>query len=87
MATGLVTIGTPVGGITDFLIDGKTGFIAKKEDAEDLANVMRKVFELSNEEKNNIIKNAKLEIESRFLWKNIATRMDNIFLNNFQHTK
>ncbi|MEK9175388.1 MAG: glycosyltransferase family 4 protein [Patescibacteria group bacterium] len=84
MAAGLVTIGTPVGGIPDFLEDGKTGFFAKLEDAENLANVLRKVFTLSAEEKNNIIKNAKSEIEKRFLWKNIAIQMDNIFLSELK---
>ena len=37
MAAGLPVIGTPVGGIPDFLKDGETGLFAKVGDAEDLA--------------------------------------------------
>lgn len=87
MAAGLVTIGTSVGGIPDFLKDGETGFISKSEDAEDLARVIRKVFELSDDAKNNIIKNAKSEISKRFLWGNVAVQMDNIFLSELRHTQ
>ncbi|MBU4348181.1 glycosyltransferase family 4 protein, partial [Patescibacteria group bacterium] len=37
MAAGIPTIGTSVGGIVDFLIDNKTGFISKVEAPNDLA--------------------------------------------------
>lgn len=37
MAVGLPVIGTPVGGIVDFLFDKRTGFLVRPDDSEALA--------------------------------------------------
>jgi len=79
MAAGLVTIGTRVGGITDFLFDGKTGLVAKTEDVEDLSRAIRAGILLPPDHIKEITKNAQSLIRERFLWDDIATKMQNIF--------
>lgn len=79
MAAGLITIGTPVGGIPDFLIDGKTGFLAKPEDSKDLARALQEVFLMSNDERRIMVENARTLIRERFLWNQIAEKMKIIF--------
>lgn len=43
MAASLPTIGTPVGGITDFLINEETGWLAPPGNARELARIIRQV--------------------------------------------
>lgn len=82
MAAGCITIGTPVGGIPDFLIDGKTGFLAHPDDADDLARVLRKAFLMSNDKRNAMIESARALVRERFLWRQIAEEMKNIFMSH-----
>lgn len=44
MACGIPVVGTPVGGIPDFLIDGKTGCMCKTEDPVSLADSIEKIL-------------------------------------------
>ena len=80
MAAGLITIGTPVGGIPDFLIDGKTGFLSKPEDPDDLARVLRKAFTMNDTERRNMLQQARTVIREGYLWDNIAEQMQEIFI-------
>ena len=83
MAAGLITIGTPVGGIPDFLEDRKTGFLAKPNDADDLARVMRKTFHMNDGERNAMIERARSMIRERYLWNNIAEQINVLFNKAF----
>lgn len=78
MAAGLVTVGTSVGGIPDFLKDGKTGFLVKPNNAEDLARVLRKIFMMNANERRCIIEEARRCVQEKYTWSIIAKQMKNI---------
>jgi len=79
MAVGLPTIGTPVGGISDFLEDGKTGFLCEVQNPESIANTVERIMKLSHEEKKEIHKNAMKVIEGKYNWEYIVSRMKYFF--------
>ena len=59
MAAGIPVIGTPVGGIVDFLITGHTGLLANPEDSDDLAEKIR--YTLGHQEiRSTVTKNEKV---------------------------
>lgn len=78
MASGLPVIGTPVGGIVDFLRDEETGIFVKPEDPEDLA---KKIFMLlgNSDLTKRIISNAKILTHQSYSWETIAILFKNIF--------
>lgn len=79
MAAGLVTIGTPVGGITDFLWEGSTGFLAKPENVENLAEAMKTALVLAPARKAQIVGNARALIKTKYLWADVALKMKSAF--------
>lgn len=80
MAAGVPIIGTPVGGIVDFLINGHTGLLANPEDPENLAEKISYV--LSHQDiRNDIIKNALVLIEKCYSWDIVAKKIERIFNN------
>lgn len=79
MASGVPIIGTPVGGIPDFLIDGKTGYLSKVDDPDDLAEKILKVLSADKSDLSKIIVSAKKTAEKKYLWENIANRFSYIF--------
>src|SRR3989344_2552193 len=79
MAAGLITIGTPVGGITDFLFEGKTGFLAKPNDDGSLAKTITTALTLAPEKKDQIVNNARNLVKEKFLWNDIALKMKAVF--------
>ncbi|MEK7560113.1 MAG: glycosyltransferase family 4 protein [Patescibacteria group bacterium] len=71
-------IGTPIGGIPDFLIDGKTGLFCKTEDPKDLAEKI--LILLKNEQlAKSIVENGQKMIKEKFLWDGIAEKYENLF--------
>ena len=78
MASGVPIIGTPVGGIPDFLIDGETGLFCKVDDPNDLAEKIKILFE-NDELRNRVIKNGKILVEEKYNWSNISQKMEKIF--------
>lgn len=82
MAAGCITIGTPVGGIPDFLVDGKTGFLALPDDVDDLARVLREAFAMSDDKRNAMMESARALVRERFLWRQIAEEMKSIFMSH-----
>jgi len=79
MAAGLPTIGTEVGGIPDFLHDGKTGFICKVENPESIAKTVERILALSEEEKAKVHEEGMKIIEEKYNWDYIVGRMKYIF--------
>lgn len=79
MAAGLPTIGTPVGGIPDFLIDSETGFFCEGKNPESIAQTVCKIQKLSAEQKTLLHKNAMKKIEEKYNWVYIRERMKYIF--------
>lgn len=78
MAAGLPVIATPVGGIPDFLKDGKTGLFCR---AEDPASIVEKVDLLMKDQelRESIIENARTMVKEKYDWNLIAEQMKGIF--------
>ncbi|MBI2121761.1 MAG: glycosyltransferase family 4 protein [Candidatus Sungbacteria bacterium] len=84
LAAGLPIIGTPVGGITDIIEDGKTGFFAKPDDADDLAQKIIYVLRHPEDAKQTIEGGRKM-VEESFSWDKIAASYGEIFSRFVQH--
>ncbi len=81
MAAGLPTIGTEVGGIPDFLVDGKTGFFCKPENPDSIAITVQKIRKLTELEKQVIQQNAMGIIKEKYNWDYVTGRMREIFIS------
>ncbi len=79
MAAGVVVIGTPVGGIPEFLVDEKTGYFCKPNDPNSVALAVFKVRELHDLERKSIQGQAKSVVEERFTWTYVAAQMQSLF--------
>lgn len=80
MAAGLPVIGTPVGGIPDFLADGATGWVCRVNDPESIAG---KIIDIIDDGKKDqvakVLENARQLVNERYQWQNIADQMRKIF--------
>lgn len=86
MAAGVPIIGTPVGGIQDFLKDGETGLFCKVGDPTDIADKIVAIFS-DDELKNKLIINARKLVEEKYSWDEIAAEFDKLYqktMNNEQ---
>jgi glycosyltransferase involved in cell wall biosynthesis len=79
MAAGLPTIGTPVGGIVDFLEEGKTGYLCQPENPKSIAETVERV--ISDQNKNIILETAKKLVIEKYDWNKIALEMKEVFEN------
>jgi len=77
MAAGLPVIGTPVGGIPDFLKDGETGIFCEPDNPKDLANKVELLFEDKNLS-NNLSANGKKLVFEKYSWDKIALEISDI---------
>ena len=74
MAADLPVIATPVGGITDFLIDKRTGLFCNVQDPKSIAGAVEKI--LANLDfRNTLVLNAKRMVTERYSWDLIAKEM------------
>lgn len=73
MAAGVPVIGTRVGGIVDFLEDGKTGLYCSVGDAQDIA---QKIIVLLSDEalRSRLIRQSREMVERKYDWDQIALR-------------
>ena len=83
MAARVPIIGTPVGGILDFLANCQTGLLTNPEDPKDLAEKINHLLG-HPEMKNKVIKNAEALIKNHYSWDIVAQKMDRIF-NSFKN--
>ena len=82
-ACGVPAIGTPVGGIPDFIVEGETGLICQVANPKDLAEKIKLL--ISNEElRNKIIANSFKLIKEKYSWDKIAQKIHNLYLENNQ---
>lgn len=79
MAAKLPVIATPVGGIVDFLEDGKTGYFCEPENPDSIATAINKVINDIGE--NRIIDNAYRMVIEKYDWDLISKQMKEIFDN------
>ncbi|MDE2001817.1 MAG: glycosyltransferase family 4 protein [Patescibacteria group bacterium] len=78
MAAGVPVIGTPVGGIVDFLKDGETGFVARPEDPHGVALKMAEILE-NRKQTDHVVRQAQALIHRNYSWETVARMMRNIF--------
>ena len=81
MGTGVPVVAARVGGIADFLEDGKTGFAVRAGDADDIARGITEALD-NAELRGQVIKNAREMIIQKYLWVDIASRMEKVFLEH-----
>lgn len=75
MAAGVPIIGTPVGGIPDFLTDGETGVFCQPRDPASIAKAAQRIqSEPGLREK--IIRQGEAVVRERFDWEGIARKID-----------
>ncbi len=80
MNSGCITIGTFGEGITDIIENGVNGFLANPDDVEEISDLFKICFSMSEEEKRNMAKKAKKTVNS-LTWENNAKRYIKIFEN------
>ena len=78
MAAGVPIIGTPVGGIPDFLKDGETGLFVRPDDADDLAG---KIEHLMKDGALRVLlaENGRRLVEEHYDWNSIEDRVRALF--------
>jgi glycosyltransferase involved in cell wall biosynthesis len=84
MAAGIPIIGTPVGGIPDFLQDGVTGIFCRVRDPESIARAVERV-QSDDAFREKMIQRARILVEDGYQWKTIARNMDTL-MNRLGHS-
>ncbi|MCK6462536.1 MAG: glycosyltransferase family 4 protein [Candidatus Pacebacteria bacterium] len=79
MGAGLPVIGTPAGGIVDFLKDGETGLLAAIDNPDDLADKIKTLLE-NKELAAKIAENGRRLVVDKYSWESVAARMKDIFV-------
>ena len=76
MANGLPVVGTAVGGIPDFLMDGKTGLLCETDSPASVAEKVRLLLDEKNRSiVESMIKNARELVERKYSWDIVASNM------------
>ncbi len=75
MAAGIPVIGTPVGGIPDFLKERETGWLAPVEDAEGLAKTIERLLQTPKEEREAVVRRAEALVRTDYAWPALALKM------------
>ena len=78
MAVGVPIIGTPVGGIPDFLKHEETGLFCKPNNPKSIAEAVKKILE-NKELQEKLIDNGKELVKRKYDWDIIAEQMNKIF--------
>lgn len=80
MAAGLPIIGTPVGGIPDFLKDGETGLFCQPRDPSSIANAVKKIMDDSSLRRALIARGGDL-IKKEYAWEGISQAIEQMLLS------
>ncbi|MBD3281323.1 NAD-dependent epimerase/dehydratase family protein [Candidatus Uhrbacteria bacterium] len=78
MSAGLPIIGTPVGGIPDFLVDGETGIFCEPRNPESIAIAARRIQEEPGL-RDKLIRQGEALVKEQYDWDGIAERMGEVF--------
>ncbi len=82
MAAGLPVIATPVGGIVDFIVDGKTGLFCDVGNPKSIAQKVNQLIE-DKEMTQQLVINSMDMVRNKYQWSLIASDMKNkVFLSN-----
>ena len=79
MAAGLPTIGTPVGGIVDFLKEGETGYFCEPQNPQSIVVAINRY--VSDPNRNRVLENAKKLVLEKYDWDKIVVQMKQVFDN------
>ncbi len=80
MAAGVPVVGTPVGGIPDFLTDGQTGWFCEVNNPKSVAEKVQFILDPANRDQvEQVISNAKKLVQEKYEWAGIAQKMKEIF--------
>jgi glycosyltransferase involved in cell wall biosynthesis len=79
MACGLPIIGTPVGGIPDFLTDGETGVFCRPRDPESIAVAVKRIQSESGL-REKLIRQGEALVREQYGWDRIAARIRGMLL-------
>lgn len=79
MAARIPVIGTPVGGIPDFLTNRETGFVVNSEDPKSIAEAIVSIRALSRENRVALLDRAESQVIGRYDWDRIAHEMETYF--------
>lgn len=79
MAAGLTTIGTPVGGIPDFLKDGVTGFMTDANNPTQIAATLKKALNMDKHSRHVMHESAREMIKQKYTWDVVAEQMKELF--------
>lgn len=74
MAAGVPVVGTPVGGIPDFLKDGDTGLVCRVDDPKDVAEKIKKIFDDASLSA-RLSENGRTLVAEQYEWHAIARKM------------
>jgi len=78
MAAEVPIVGTPAGGIPDFLINGETGLFCEVKNPDSIAQKINQI--LSDEAlRQKVIAGAKKLVKEKYDWQSIAQKMEDIF--------
>ncbi len=79
MAAGIPVIGTPVGGIPDFLKDGETGLFCEVNNPRSIAKKVEKLIK-DKESREYIVRKAREMVNKNYRWEYIAEKMKKILI-------
>lgn len=80
MGAGLPTIGTAVGGISDFLKHLETGWICEGKNPKSIAEQVKFIIDPANQPKvKEIVARARKLVEEKYNWDTVAEQMNEIF--------
>lgn len=80
MAVGLPVVGTPVGGIPDFLEHGETGWLVRPADSRSIAKMIDFILDPKNKSKvKNVVVNARYLVEKKYDWDTVALQFRSLF--------
>lgn len=78
MAAGVPIVGTPVGGIIDFLTDGQTGLFCQPKNPPSIAEAVLKIL-TDQQLKEKIRIEAQALVEEKYNWDAIARQFENLY--------
>ena len=74
MAADVPIVGTPVGGIPDFLIDGETGLFCEVGNPKDIAEKIQKILD-DGELADSLRENGRKLVEEKYTWDSVVQNM------------
>lgn len=78
MTFGLPVVGTKVGGIPDFLVDGETGLFCNVQDPKSIAEKVKLLVE-DKQLGEKLIRNGQELVKEKYNWNFIAPKMSSVF--------